>query len=110
MSLRFVKPSWWRLLWSVVAAAFLVYVVAIVAIYVLGLVTSDVAKSKSSNPYVGFLMWDIVFAAPMYVLFLWWVTVPAILALGLFIAWARRTPAADTADERPAAEERNESG
>lgn len=110
MSLTFVKPTWWRLLWSIVAAAFLVYIVAIVAIYVLGLVTNDVAQSKSSNPYVGFLMWDIVFAAPIYVLFLWWATVPIMLVLGLFIACARRTPAADTTPEQPAAEQRSESG
>jgi hypothetical protein len=104
--LHFVRPTPWRILWSVVAAAFVVYMIAIVVVYVLALTTQGVVEPASPNTYVGLLMWDMVFAAPVFVLFFWWATVPAMIGLGVLIACARRSTVSDTGSERSAAEER----
>jgi hypothetical protein len=92
---RFVRPTLWRVVWSIVAAAFVVYITGIVVVYVLALTTHGVGQPSSSNTYVGLLMWDIVFAAPVFVLFFWWATIPVIIGLGVLAAcMRRRTPAA----------------
>lgn len=95
--LHFVRPTLWRVLWSVAAAAFAVYIIVVVAVYILGLTTHDGPKPTSSNDYVGFLMWDIIFAGPIFALMLWFVTVPAIIGLGVLAACIRRTTAPEKA-------------
>jgi hypothetical protein len=91
--LHFVRPTRWRVVWSIGAAAFVVYITGVVVVYVLALTTHGVVEPSSSNTYVGLLMWDIVFAAPVFVLFFWWVSVPVILVLGVLAACMRRGPA-----------------
>jgi ABC-type sulfate transport system permease subunit len=98
--LRFARPSSWRVLWSLVAAAFAVYTIVVVVVYILGLTTHDGPKPTSSNGYVGFLMWDIIFAGPIFVLMLWFVTVPAIIGLGVLAACVRRTTAPERASHQ----------
>lgn len=85
---HFVKPSAWRVFWSLFAAAFVVYVVAVVVL-ISAAFTSNRPPSTSSNEHVGLLMWDLVFAAPVFVLTLWFVTIPVIVALGVLCASIR---------------------
>jgi hypothetical protein len=94
---HFVRPTLWRVVWSIIAAAFVVYLTGIVVVYVLALTTHGVVQPSSSNTYVGLLMWDMVFAAPVFVLFFWWATIPAIIGLGVLAACVRRTTAPETA-------------
>jgi hypothetical protein len=91
--LHFVRPTLWRVVWSIVAAAFVVYITGIAVVYVLALTTHGVVQPSSSSTYVGLLMWDMVFAAPVFVLFFWWATIPAIIGLGVLAACVRRTTA-----------------
>jgi predicted membrane protein len=95
--IRFAWPSPWRVLLSVVAAAFAVYIIVVIAVYILGLTTRDGPKLTSSNNYVGFLMWDIIFAGPVFLLMLWFVTIPVIIGLGVVAACVRRTTAPEKA-------------
>jgi hypothetical protein len=97
-------------LWSVVAAAVAVYLVATVVVYVSAIATHEVPEATSSNGYVGFLMWDMVFAAPVFVLFFWWVTVPLVLALGTLAACVRSSQVPGAGDEPVAAERKYGSG
>ena len=91
--LHFVRPTRWRIVWSIVAAAFIAYITAVVVVYVLALTTHGVVEASPSNTYVGLLMWDIVFGAPVSMLFFWWLSVPVILILGVLAACMRRGPA-----------------
>lgn len=88
---HFAKPSSWRVFWSVVATAFLAYVITVVVVYFLAVTTRDSPVSASSKGRVGFLMWDMLFAAPVYVLALWFITIPIILVSGALAAALRRT-------------------
>lgn len=97
--LHFVRPTLWRVFWSVVAAAFAVYIIVVVVVFILGLTTHDGPKLTSLNDCVGFLMWDIIFAGPIFALMLWFVTVPAIIGLGVLAACMRRVAATDTGSD-----------
>jgi hypothetical protein len=95
--LHFLRPTLWRAVWSIVTAAFVVYITGMVVVYVLALTPHGVVQPSSSNTYVGLLMWDMVFAAPVFLLFFWWATIPAIIGLGVLAACARRTTAPERA-------------
>ncbi|MDO2387184.1 hypothetical protein QRB41_28250 [Mycobacterium avium subsp. hominissuis] len=89
--LHFARPSVWRVFWSVVAAVFVVYVVTVVVVYVVAVTTRGGPLSESSNGYIGFLMWDLLFAGPIYVLTFWFITLPAVFVLGGLMASLRRS-------------------
>jgi hypothetical protein len=86
---HFAKPSAWRVFWSLFAAAFVVYVVAVVVVFISAAFSSNRPPSTSSNEHVGLLMWDLIFAAPVFMLTLWFVTIPVIVALGVLCAIIR---------------------
>ncbi|AKS32797.1 hypothetical protein AFA91_13910 [Mycolicibacterium goodii] len=92
--IRFTKPSAWRYFWSTVGAAFLTYFVVVLVVYILAIATvdrqmmSDEMK-QPTNSYVGLLMWDIVFAGPIFMLMFWFITLPVIVALGAILACIR---------------------
>jgi hypothetical protein len=86
--IRFSKPSAWRYFWSTIGAAFLVYVATVIVVYVLRLLPTGSVKTQSSNKYLGLLMWDMIFAAPVVMLTFSFVTIPVIAALGIWWAWA----------------------
>ena len=97
-NLCFVKPSAWRILWSVLAATFAVYVIAVVGVYILGLTTSDSPKPARPGHYLDFLMWDLLFAGPAFVFLLWFISVPLIIIV--LLACLRRASAESTAKNR----------
>lgn len=87
--LQFVKPSPWRAFWCLALATFIVYATWIIVVYILAIITRDDSLS-SSNEHGGLLAWDLIFAAPLYALMFWFITIPAIIALGALIASIRR--------------------
>jgi hypothetical protein len=92
------------------AAAFALYLIATIVVYILAITTHDGPKSTSTNGYVGLLMWDIIFASPVFVLMFWFITVPLIIVVGVLVACVHRTPGARAGDVRPPPEERHETG
>lgn len=87
--LHFVKPSAWRAFWCVALATSMVYVAWVIALYVLALVTQGDSPSYSGERS-GFLAWDLIFAAPIYALMFWYLSLPVVIVLGLLIASLRR--------------------
>lgn len=89
--LHFARPSAWRVFWSVVAAVFVVYLITVIVLYILAVTTSGGPLSESSNGHIGLLMWDLLFAGPIYALTFWFITLPAVFVLGGLMASFRRT-------------------
>lgn len=87
--LQFVKPSPWRSFWCLVLATFVVYVMWIVVIFALAAITDD-SPLSSSNDHDAFLAWDAFFAAPIYALMFWFISVPLVVVLGGFFSFFRR--------------------
>lgn len=88
--LQFVKPTPWRAFWSLALASLMVYVIWIIVVYILAITT----QADSSSPPIehgGLLGWDAVFAAPLYALMFWFITVPAVIVLGALVATVRRS-------------------
>ena len=99
--MQFNKPSRWRWFWSTVGAAFVVYVATVIVVYALALSPDAGAKTQSSNKYIGLLMWDLIFAAPVFMLSFWFITIPLIAALGAWWAWTHdgdKQPAPTSSD------------
>ena len=87
--LRFVKPTPWRALWSLVLASLMVYVIWMIVVYILA-ITTPTDSSSPSTEHGGLLAWDAVFAAPLYAMMFWFITLPTVIALGALIATIRR--------------------
>lgn len=86
--LQFVKPSPWRAFWSLALASLIVYAIWTIVVYILVLTTRHESLSPSSE-HGGLFAWDVVFAAPVYALMFWFITVPVIIALGALVATIR---------------------
>lgn len=84
---RFNKPSKWRWFWSTVAAAAVVYGATVIIVYALALSPVGDFEAQSPSRYIGLLMWVLIFAAPVYMALLWFVSLPVIVALGAWWAW-----------------------
>lgn len=85
--MRLNKPSKWRWFWSTVGSALVIYIATVIIVYELALSPDAGVKTQSSNKYIGLLMWDLVFAAPVFMLSFWFITIPLIAALGAWWAW-----------------------
>ena len=81
-----------------------------IALYIGLIVAHNDTEHTPTGDYVRLFVVCIAFYAPMYLLIPWWISVPAVVVLGAFGAYVRRTPVADKTNERPAAEESSESG
>lgn len=110
MTLRFAKPSLWRVLWSIIAVAVVSCVITGIALSIGFIVGYDGPEPVSKGEYVRLVITCLTFWGPMYLLIAWWATIPAIIGLGALAACVRRARAADQGSERPAAEETSESG
>jgi hypothetical protein len=111
MTICFVKPSVRRLLWSVIAVAVLSCVIAGVCLFIGVLVTyRHDPNPTSTGDYIRLFIWFILLYGPSLLLITWFVSVPAMVALGVLVACVRRTPAADVGSQRSAAEERSGPG
>ncbi|MEN3224212.1 hypothetical protein A5722_17155 [Mycobacterium vulneris] len=97
--MQFNKPSRWRWFWSTVGAAFLVYVATVIVVYALALSPDGGVKTNSSNSYIGLLMWDLVFAAPVFMLSFWFITIPLVAAVGAWWAWTHNGNSAPTSSD-----------
>lgn len=95
---HFVKPSLWRLMWSVVAVAAGICVITGVAVFVGILVSHPPATdSVPTGDYVRLFVVCVVFYSLMYLWIVWWATIPAIIGLGVLAACVRRTTAPERA-------------
>jgi len=91
---HFVKPSLWRLVWSVVAVAAGICVIIGVAVFVGILVSHPPATASApTGDYVRLFVVCVVFYSLMYLWIVWWAAIPAIIGLGVLAACVRRTTA-----------------
>lgn len=91
MSLRFVRPSVGRVVGMTLATIVLVCVITGIVLYIGLITTHHDSEPTPTGDYVRLFVVSIAFYAPMFLLIVWQVTVPAILALGTLIASLRRT-------------------
>lgn len=89
--LRFVRPSLGRLVGMTIATIALVCVITGIVLY-FGLITThqDIGPT-STGDYIRLFFVSIVFYAPMFLLIVWQITIPAVLALGVLAASLRKT-------------------
>lgn len=89
-SFRFVKPSLWRAFSCLLFATFVVYAIWIIIVYILAIVTHGGSLPDSG----GLLAWDLIFAAPIYALMFWYLSLPMVVVVGGLLACIRRGPKA----------------
>jgi hypothetical protein len=90
---RFTKPSLRRVFWSNVAVLVVCCVVAGIALSI-GFIRGATGPAPTGD-YIRLVIVCITFLGPIYLLVVWWITIPAMIALGVLAACVRRSPAAD---------------
>jgi hypothetical protein len=90
---RFTKPSLRRVLWSILAVVVVCCVIAGITLSI-GFIRGDIAPAPTGD-YIRLVILCITFWGPMYLLIVWWITVPAMIAMGVLAAWVRRSPIAN---------------
>jgi hypothetical protein len=93
MAFRFTKPSLRRVLWSIVLVAVACCVIAGIAVSIGFILSNESSEPVPKGEYVRLFVVDITFWGPMYLLIVWWATIPAIIGLGVLAACVRRTTA-----------------
>jgi hypothetical protein len=68
------------------------------------------SSPTSTGDYIRLFIAFILLWGPSLLIIIWWASIPAIVALGILAACTHRAPAAETASQLPAIEERSESG
>lgn len=89
MRLRFVRPSLRRVLWSIVAVVVVCCVIAGIALSA-GFIHGATVPATTGD-YVRLVILCITFWGPMYLMIVWWISIPAMLALGTLVACVRRS-------------------
>lgn len=109
MTFRFAKPSVRRVLWSILAVAAVSCVVAGIALSIGYAVDYNGPAPVPKGEYVRLVITCVTMWGPIFLLTAWPISLPAVVGIGALVAAMRRTTAANTAGERPSAEERSES-
>lgn len=89
--LHFVKPSPWRVLWSTIGVAVLCGVLAGVTLFAYE-TTLPSDPPTPTGDYIRLFIWDILLWGPAYLLMVWQITVPVMIALGVLAASLRKAP------------------
>lgn len=91
MSLHFAKPSLRRVIWSIVAVAVASCVTMGLAEAIGLIVTArDTSPTPDGGEYVRLMVMCLTFWGPVLLLTIWFITIPAIIALGALVASIRR--------------------
>ncbi|SLE48120.1 Uncharacterised protein [Mycobacteroides abscessus subsp. massiliense] len=89
---QFVKPSLGRVVGMTIAAIALVCVIAGIVLYIGLITTHHDDGATAGGDYVRLFFVSIFFYAPMFLLIVWQVTIPGVLALGVLAASLRKDP------------------
>jgi hypothetical protein len=81
-----------RLIWSILAVTAVCCVIAGIALSI-GFAHGETTRSPTGD-YIRLVILCITFWGPMYLLIVWWITVPVIIVVGVLIACVHRTPGA----------------
>jgi hypothetical protein len=93
--LHFIKPSIWRVLWSVVAVAVAGSVIVGCGLYIGAIATHNDTGHTPAGDYVRLFILDLTLWGPMLVLTVWQVTIPVIGLLGVLVASIRKISRAE---------------
>lgn len=89
-SVRFAKPSFERVLWSIIAVAAACCVIAGVLLYSVAIATHSDVETLPKGEYVRLLILDLTLWGPVLLLTLWKFTLPLVVGLGWLAAALRR--------------------
>jgi hypothetical protein len=95
---RFTRPSLRRVLWSILVVVLVCCVIAGIALSI-GFIRGATEPAPTGD-YIRLVILCITFWGPMYLLIVWQITIPVMIALGVLAACVRCSPAADQAGER----------
>ena len=87
---QFVRPSPGRIVAMTLATTALVCVVAGIVLYIGLIATHHDSAPTATGDYIRLFFVSIFFYAPMFLLIVWQITIPAILVLGVIVASVRR--------------------
>ncbi|ORA80318.1 hypothetical protein BST28_09635 [Mycolicibacter kumamotonensis] len=88
---QLVKPSFRRVLWSTAAVALAVWLIAGSALFVDALVvSSDDPIPTTAGDYIRLYLVALLLWGPSLLLMVWFVSVPATVAVAVLVASARR--------------------
>ncbi|RIT26822.1 hypothetical protein D2E76_27875 [Mycobacteroides abscessus] len=88
---QFVKPSLGRVVGMTIAAIALVCVIAGIVLYIGLIATHHDDGATPTGDYVRLFFVSIFFYAPMFLLIVWQVTIPGVLALGVLAASLKKS-------------------
>lgn len=90
---QFVRPSLGRVLGMTIATIALVCVITGIVLYVGLIATHHDGGPTPTGDYIRLFFVSIFFYAPMFLLIVWQITLPAVLALGVLAASLRKKSA-----------------
>lgn len=91
MTIRLVKPSIRRLLWSIVGTAVLSCIIAGAFLFIAALATGrNDSAPTSTGDYIRLFIWFVLLYGPSLLFIVWWISVPAIVGVGTLVAYVRR--------------------
>ncbi|HEX7322011.1 MAG TPA: hypothetical protein VF299_03615 [Mycobacterium sp.] len=98
--LRLVRPSLWRVLWSIIVATVVCCVIAGIAMYIGSIVSvQGTTPMPDGGEYVLMAIWCLTLYGPSFLIIAWPISVPVIIALGVAVASIRRGTAVQHAGD-----------